>query len=48
LNNEEPSGKEEVVVLLFEQYKELTARSKQPKGLVQFFAESPLADADLD
>lgn len=41
-------GKEEVVVLPIEQYKELTARSKQPKSLVQFFAESPLADADLD
>jgi prevent-host-death family protein len=41
-------GKEEVVILPFEQYKRLTERSKQPRSLVQFFAESPLAEAGLE
>jgi antitoxin Phd len=41
-------GKEEVVILPIEQYRKLTERSKQPKSLVQFFAESPLAEAGLD
>jgi antitoxin Phd len=41
-------GKEEVVILPFEQYKRLTERAKQPSSLVQFFAESPLAEAGLE
>jgi len=41
-------GKEEVVILPIEQYKKLTKRSKQPQGLVRFFAESPLVGAGLD
>jgi antitoxin Phd len=40
-------GEEEVVILPVEQYKKLTARPKQPR-LVQFFAESPLAEAGLE
>jgi antitoxin Phd len=40
-------GKEEAVVLPIERYRELTARSRQPKSLVQFFAESPLAEVEL-
>lgn len=41
-------GKEEVVILPIEQYKKLAARSKQPESIVQFFAESPLAEAELE
>lgn len=41
-------GKPEVVILPIEQYRKLTERVKQPKSLVQFFAESPLSTADLD
>ena len=36
-------GKEQVVVLPAEQFAQLTKRARQPKSLVQFFAESPLA-----
>jgi hypothetical protein len=31
-----------------EVYEELSAKSRQPKSLVQFFRESPLVGADLD
>ncbi len=31
-----------------EQYEQLVGRSHQPKSLVQFFRESPLAGMDLD
>ncbi len=31
-----------------EEYEELMRRSRQPKSLVQFFRESPLAGVDLD
>lgn len=31
-----------------EQYERLLARSRQPKSLVQFFQESPLAGVELD
>jgi hypothetical protein len=31
-----------------EQYEELVGRSRQPRSLVQFFRESPLAGIDLD
>lgn len=42
------AGKEAVVVLPAEQFEELTARRRQPKSLVEFFRNSPLADAGLD
>jgi antitoxin Phd len=41
-------GKEMVVMISNEQYEELVGRSRQPKSLVQFFRESPLAGIDLD
>ena len=41
-------GKEQVVVLPAEQFAQLTKRVRQPKSLVRFFAESPLADIELD
>lgn len=41
-------GKEGVVMISDEQYRRLTARSRQPKSIVQFFRESPLAGVDLD
>jgi hypothetical protein len=31
-----------------EQYEEWVGRSRQPKSLVQFFRESPLAGVNLD
>ena len=42
------AGKEAVVVLPAEDYERLTARSNQPRSLLKFFAESPLAGAGLD
>jgi antitoxin Phd len=41
-------GKEQVVVLPAEQFERLTKRARQPRSLVQFFAESPLAGLKLD
>jgi antitoxin Phd len=41
-------GKEQVVVLPAEQFAQLTKRVCQPKSLVRFFAESPLALVSLD
>ena|SRR5437016_5841545 len=41
-------GKEAVVLLAAEQFEQLTARAKQPESLVRFFAESPLAKANID
>ena len=41
-------GKEGVVMMPVEQFDELLTRSRQPKSLVQFFRESPLAGLDLD
>ena len=41
-------GKEQVVVLPAEQFARLTQRTRQPKSLVKFFAESPLARVSLD
>lgn len=41
-------GKEAVVVLPAEEFERLLARSRQPDSLVQFFAESPLAEAAID
>jgi antitoxin Phd len=41
-------GKEGVVMISDEQYQRLTAKSRQPKSIVQFFRESPLAGIELD
>jgi prevent-host-death family protein len=41
-------GKEGVVMISEEQYERLTAKSRQPKSLVQFFRESPLVGVELD
>lgn len=41
-------GKEGVVVLPVEEFDQLVHRAKQPKSLVRFFAESPLAGLDLN
>jgi antitoxin Phd len=41
-------GKEQVVVLPAEQFAQLTKRDRQPKSLVKFFAQSPLAHVTLD
>ena len=41
-------GKEQVVILPAEQFAQLTKRVRQPKSLVRFFAESPLAGVELD
>ena len=41
-------GKEGVVMISDEQYDQLTARSRQPKSLVQFFRQSPLVGVELD
>ena len=41
-------GKEQVVILPAEQFAQLTKRVRQPKSLVRFFAESPLASVTLD
>lgn len=41
-------GKEGVVMLSEEQYEQLVGRAHQPKNLVQFFRQSPLAGVDLD
>ena len=41
-------GKDAVVVVSVEEFERLTARSRQPRDIVRFFAESPLADANLD
>lgn len=40
-------GKEAVVVLPAEQFERLRARSRQPRSLVRFFADSPLVGARL-
>jgi antitoxin Phd len=41
-------GKEGVVMISDEQYERLTIQKHQPKSIVQFFRESPLAGLDLD
>jgi len=41
-------GNEGVIVLPAEQFAWLASRSRQPKSLVQFFRESPLAGMGLD
>jgi len=41
-------GKEGVVMISDEQYDRLMVKSRQPKGIVQFFRQSPLAGVKLD
>ncbi|MFL6385883.1 MAG: type II toxin-antitoxin system Phd/YefM family antitoxin [Terriglobales bacterium] len=41
-------GKDAVVVVAAEEFQRLRARAKQPESLVEFFAKSPLAGANLD
>jgi antitoxin Phd len=41
-------GKEGVVMISDEQYHRLTAKSRQPRSIVQFFRESPLTGVKLD
>jgi prevent-host-death family protein len=41
-------GKEAVVIIRVEEFERLIARSKQPESLSQFFAQSPLAKANLN
>jgi antitoxin Phd len=41
-------GKEGVVIIPVEQFDQLVVRSRQPKSLVEFFRESPLAGLELD
>jgi len=41
-------GKEQVVILPAEQFAQLIKRVRQPKSLVRFFAESPLASVTLN
>ena len=41
-------GKEGVVMLADEQYELLMVKARQPKSIVQFFRESPLAGVELD
>jgi prevent-host-death family protein len=41
-------GKEGVVMISDEQFDRLTARSRHPKSIVQFFRESPLVGVELD
>ncbi len=41
-------GKEAVVVLPAEEFERLHERARQPRNLVKFFAQSPLAIADID
>jgi antitoxin Phd len=40
--------KEAVVVLPAEEFERLKARARQPQSLVEFFARSPLAKADIN
>lgn len=40
--------KEAVVILPAEEFERLLARARQPRSLVQFFAESPLARVKMD
>jgi prevent-host-death family protein len=41
-------GKDAVVIVAAEEFQKLQARSRQPESLVEFFAKSPLAGANLD
>ena len=41
-------GKDAVVIVAAEEFQRLRAQAKQPESLVEFFAKSPLAGANLD
>src|SRR3954468_671913 len=41
-------GKDAVVVVAAEEFQRLRSRSRQPESLVEFFAKSPLAEANLE
>jgi antitoxin Phd len=41
-------GKESVVMIAEEQYDRLVGKSNQPKNIVDFFRQSPLAGLELD
>lgn len=41
-------GKDAVVIVPAEEFERLTGRTRQPRSLVAFFAESPLAGAELN
>jgi len=41
-------GKEAVVILPAEEFERLTERTRQPKSLVKFFAESPLVGSGIN
>jgi prevent-host-death family protein len=41
-------GRDGVVMISEEQYNRLLGRSRQPRSLVQFFRQSPLAGIELD
>jgi antitoxin Phd len=41
-------GKEAVVMVPAEEFERLVERAKQPRSLVKFFAESPLARVGID
>jgi prevent-host-death family protein len=41
-------GKEAVVILPAEEFELLTQRTRQPKSLVKFFAESPLVGSGIN
>src|SRR6516162_5640106 len=40
--------KEAVVMLAAEEYERISALSRQPKSLIEFFARSPLAEVQVD
>jgi antitoxin Phd len=41
-------GKEEVVIVAVEEFRKLKQRARQPLSLHQFFAQSPLAEANIN
>jgi antitoxin Phd len=41
-------GKEAVVIVPAEEFERLTSRTRQPRSLVKFFSESPLAETGLN
>ena len=41
-------GREEAVIVGIEDFQRLTQRAKRPRSLLQFFAQSPLAEFAID
>ena len=41
-------GHEEVVIVAAEEFRRMKQRSRQPADLVEFFAKSPLAEANIN